>query len=65
VVLLLIPAIQVLLRVVSGGLFHGRSMVEMCLMLLPLVTYLGLGVFCGFAAVWCVPGWPWARRNYG
>jgi hypothetical protein len=61
VALLLIPGIQVLHRVISGGLFRGHSTVEICLMLLPLAGYLGLGVFCAYVAVRYVPGWPWAR----
>ena len=63
VALLLIPGIQVLHRTISGGIFRGRQMLEMCLMLLPLVGYLGAAIFCAFVAVWCVPGWPWARRT--
>jgi hypothetical protein len=63
VALLLIPGIQVLHRVISGGVFRGHTMMDMCLMLLPLVGYLGLGLFCAYVAVWFVPGWPWPRRT--
>ena|ERR1700722_2866911 len=63
VALLLIPGIQVLHRTISGGIFRGRQMLEVCLMLLPLVGYLGAAIFCALVAVWCVPGWPWARRT--
>lgn len=63
VALLLIPGIQVLHRTISGRLFRGHTTVEICLMLLPLAGYLGATIFCAFVAVWCVLGWPWARRT--
>jgi hypothetical protein len=63
VALLLVPGIKVLHGVISGGVFRGHQFVDMCWMLLPLVGYLGLAIFCAFVAVRYVPGWPWARRT--
>jgi hypothetical protein len=58
VALLLVPGIQVLHRVISGGVFRGHTTVEICLMLLPMAGYMALALLCAFVAVWCVPGWP-------
>ena len=63
VVLLLVPGIRVLLRAISDGAFRGHGIVDMCLMLLPLVGYLGLAIFCAYVAVRFVPGWPGQRRH--
>ena len=43
-------------RVAAAGVFRNRHALEISLMLLPGLTYLGLSVFCAYVALKYVPG---------
>lgn len=54
--LVFVPGLWIGWRAVAGGLFHGHSAMEICLMLFPGLAYLGLSLFCAYVAVKYVPG---------
>ena len=55
VLLLLIPSIRTAWRATTSGLFRDRHALEIFLMVLPGLAYLGLSAFCVYVAVKYVP----------
>jgi membrane associated rhomboid family serine protease len=56
VLLLLSAGIWFGWRTAAAGLFRNRKVIDISLMLLPAVGYLGLSIFCAYVAVKHVPG---------
>jgi hypothetical protein len=56
VLLLLVPAIWKVLHAITGGAFRDRNALEVGLMLLPGLVYIGLAIFCIYVATRYVPG---------
>ena len=55
VLLLLVPALWKVWRAITGGVFRDRHALEVCLILLPGLVYIGLSIFCVYVAARYVP----------